>query len=223
MQLLTATCPYCKTDVDSTIDHVGNPIVCPTCNKPFELEVRSATVDSIREVDRSDIDQDVMGIEPKERTLLEVHPAIFRARPLTSLALLLLLVLAVSSLIASSAGSLAWGTTLWGPLSVAAWFSLFILLVLVGFVAYWTLISRMTKLTITDERTIHRYGLISRDTSEVQHDDVRNMQLDQTFLQRLLNIGTIAISSSGQDDLEVVARRIPNPGGVLETIREHQS
>ena len=41
--------------------------------------------------------------------------------------------------------------------------------------------------------------------------------------RRLLNYGDIAISSSGQDDFEIVAHDIPDPDRVLEIIRKNQS
>jgi len=37
-----------------------------------------------------------------------------------------------------------------------------------------------------------------------------------------LKIGSVAISSSGQDGMEVVARRLPNPERIIQLIRENQ-
>jgi len=84
------------------------------------------------------------------------------------------------------------------------------------------LLSQFTTLTVTNDRTIYQRGFVSRETSEVQHDDVRNIQLDQSFVQRLLNVGGVSISSSGQDDIEVVAKRLPNPKRIIELIRANQ-
>ena len=65
-------------------------------------------------------------------------------------------------------------------------------------------------------------GVINRRTSEVQHDDIRNIQVQQNLVERLVGAGTIAISSAGQDDMEIVARGIAHPQRVIETIRTHQ-
>jgi uncharacterized membrane protein YdbT with pleckstrin-like domain len=55
---------------------------------------------------------------------------------------------------------------------------------------------------------------ICRNTSEVQHHDVFNIQIDQSLFERLLRIGEIGISSSGQDDLGIVASRFPSPESI---------
>ncbi|MCA9012815.1 MAG: PH domain-containing protein [Planctomycetaceae bacterium] len=102
------------------------------------------------------------------------------------------------------------------------WLSVAALLVNALLILVWFVQSVSTTLTLTDSRTILRNGLISRESSEVQHDDVRNIQVNQTFFQRMLRIGDIGISSSGQDDLEIQINGIPNPGRIVKTIRENQ-
>ena len=84
------------------------------------------------------------------------------------------------------------------------------------------LLSQFTTLTVTDDRTTYQEGFVSRETSEVQHNDVRYIQLDQSLVQRLLGIGGVSISSSGQDNLEIVANRLPNPKRIIELIRANQ-
>lgn len=227
MQVLTAQCPYCQHEVDSTIEHLDGPVVCPSCEKPFEMEMPTAVVTSVHEIDEKAARHTKMASEPAERTLVEVHPVVFRARPIASilfivvgLAAAALIILAVTGM--SLAGYSFGGTMVLGPASIVVWLSAAALLVIAGMVGYWTLLSRFTTLTVTDDRTIYREGIVSRDTSEVQHDDVRNIQLDQTFMQRLLNVGGIGISSSGQDDLEVVAKGLPHPKQIIDLIRENQ-
>jgi uncharacterized membrane protein YdbT with pleckstrin-like domain len=92
-------------------------------------------------------------------------------------------------------------------------------LALLGF---WWLEVISATLTVTTKRTIHRTGILSRQTSEVRHNDVRNLQLDQSALERLFGVGDIAISSAGQANLEIVADAIPHPERIIETIRERQ-
>ena len=85
-------------------------------------------------------------------------------------------------------------------------------LVLVGFVMFffWWLKCIGTKLTVSTKRTTLRRGILSKSVSEVWHEDVRNVQLDQTFFQRLFSVGTIGISSSGQSGLEISVSGIPD-------------
>jgi len=103
-------------------------------------------------------------------------------------------------------------------------FSLAVLLclVVVGFVILlvWWIKSRGTVLTVTNERTILRTGILSKSLDEVWHRDVRNVVLEQRPMQRLFDVGRIAVSSAGQDDFEIVAEGIPFPGEVKRIIDE---
>ncbi|QDU93743.1 PH domain-containing protein [Lignipirellula cremea] len=227
MQVITTKCPYCHHEVDSTTDHLDGPVVCPSCHKPFEMEMPTAVVTSVREVDQNSADENRMATEPQELTLARVHPVVFRAHPFSSLLLACVALIALAGLVMSIAGMTVAGvalgeTRMLGPASLATWLCATVLLVVAGIVGYWKVLSQCTTLTVTDDRTIYQAGLIARETSEVQHDDVRNIQLDQTFAQRLLNIGGIGISSSGQDDLEIVATQLPHPKRIIDLIRENQ-
>jgi len=227
MQVLTAKCPYCQHEVDSTIENLDGPVVCPGCKKPFEMEMPTAVVTSVHEVDEEIINQERMATKREERTLAKVHPVVFRARPITTLILGLVFLVAVAALIMSFAGMAVAGYSLddtmtLGPASLLTWVCAITLSVIVAIVGYWMILSRFTTLTVTDDRTIYQEGIISRETSEVQHDDVRNIKLDQSFVQRLLGVGGVGISSSGQDDMEVVAKRLPNPERIIRLIRDNQ-
>ena len=96
-------------------------------------------------------------------------------------------------------------------------------LIATGFIISRCLNSLSTSLTITSSRSILHRGILSSSTSEVQHDDIRNIRADRSTIERLLNYGDIAISSSGQDDFEIVVHDIPDPEGVLKIIRSNQS
>jgi len=227
MQVLTTMCPYCQHEVDSTIEQLDGPVVCPACKKPFEMEMPTAIVTSVHEIDEKDASKKRMATKRDELTLAKVHPVVFRARPIATMILGLVFLIAVAAMVMSVAGMAIAGysldeTVTLGPASLLTWVCGFTLLGIAGIVGYWMLLSRFTTLTVTDNRTMYQEGIISRERSEVQHDDVRNIQLDQSFVQRLLKIGSVAISSSGQDDMEVVARRLPNPERIIQLIRENQ-
>ncbi|KLU05253.1 putative transmembrane protein [Rhodopirellula islandica] len=227
MQVLTTQCPYCHHEVDSTIEHLDGPVLCPSCEKPFEMEMPTAVVTAVHEVDEKTARENRMASEPEERTLVEVHPVVFRARPIATLVFSVVGIVAAVLILMSVAGMSLAGYALdemavIGPASIVVWLSAAALIVTAGVIGYWTLLSRFTTLTVTDDRTVYREGIVSRETSEVQHDDVRNIQLDQSFVQRLLNVGGIGISSSGQDDLEVVAKGLPHPKRIIDLIRENQ-
>ncbi len=215
MQVLASKCPYCGHSVETTVDHLEDRIVCPACHKPFKMEVPRVSVTSVREVE-GDHEESQPGFagEQGEETLRKVHPVIFRRRPLGT-AIILLTWVAVGFLFVQSRGADQFG--------MMGWLALALIICSLLVIAYWYILSVATTLTITDSRTIFREGIISRDTSEVQHDDVRNIQIEQSFLQRLTGAGDVGISSSGQDDLEIVARAMPDPEGIVDLIRANQN
>ena len=97
-------------------------------------------------------------------------------------------------------------------------------LILVGFVIFlvWWMRCKGTQLTITSERTRLRKGILSKSITEVWHQDVRNVQLNQTFFQRLLGVGSLGISSAGQAGLEISVSGIPDPEQVKDLIDQHR-
>jgi uncharacterized membrane protein YdbT with pleckstrin-like domain len=86
----------------------------------------------------------------------------------------------------------------------------------------WWLQTLGTKLTVTDERITLRKGILSKYTNEVFHTDIRNVQLDQSFFQRLFDVGTIAISTSGQEGIEISVQGIPHPQNVRDLIDKYR-
>jgi hypothetical protein len=202
MQLLTAKCPYCGRDVETTIDHTAEPIICPKCHKPFEMEIPSVEVTSVRQIEVLSTQENI-ATKPQEHTLHRVHPVVFRARPLGTLIVLIVTVAAVYGLWlgltmddSASEGRLLGSATL-ASVNWLLWISVAALIFVVGVVASWVTTSMTTTLIVTDSRTIFQRGIFRRDTSEVQHDDVRNIQIDQSLFERLLRIGEIGISSAG--------------------------
>ena len=93
-------------------------------------------------------------------------------------------------------------------------------LVGVGIVIFlvWWLRCKGTQLTITTDRTRLRKGILSKSITEVWHQDVRNVQLNQTFFQRLLGVGALGISSAGQAGLEISVSGIPDPEQVKDCL-----
>lgn len=74
--------------------------------------------------------------------------------------------------------------------------------------------------TVTSQRAVVRRGLLSRHEWELELRHVRDIQLKQSFGQRLLGNGTLEISSAGRDTAEVVFAGISNPDAVKELVRQ---
>ena len=106
------------------------------------------------------------------------------------------------------------------------WFVISVLLCAAGvglaILLIWWLGCKGTTLTVTDKRTILQRGLLSRYISEVLHRDVRNIQLSQTFFQRVFGVGSIGISSAAEEGTEIRVTGIPRPDEVRALIDAHR-
>jgi len=110
---------------------------------------------------------------------------------------------------------------LWAKLNdQTLYFALFIPLAVggLGLIAWWWFDRLSAAFEITTKRTIMHRGFFSKSSSEVVHDNIRNIQIDQSFLQRVTNVGRIGISSSGQDGVEIQVNHLANPDKLREII-----
>ena len=76
---------------------------------------------------------------------------------------------------------------------------LVLLVVVIGLfflVAAWINV-RSTEIAITTKRVIAKFGFIKRDTVEINLDKVEALRVEQGFLGRMLNYGTIFLSGAG--------------------------
>lgn len=105
-------------------------------------------------------------------------------------------------------------------------FVLTLLLCLVGIglfiLFFWWLDSLGTTLTVTNERTTLRKGILSKSLVEVWHQDVRNVQLYQSLGQRIFGVGKLGISSAGQGEIEIEVSGIPDPEKVKQLIDRYR-
>ena len=82
----------------------------------------------------------------------------------------------------------------------------------------WWLNTLGTRLTVTNTRITLRKGILSKYTNEVYHTDIRNVQIDQSLFQRILDVGTVGFSTAGQDGIEISVAGIPRPESVRDII-----
>jgi Bacterial PH domain len=105
---------------------------------------------------------------------------------------------------------------IWVPLNDRGvwWYLLFGTMTAGGFglIVWWWLDRFSASLEITTKRTIMHRGIFSKSSSEIVHDNIRNIQVTQSFLQRVTNVGKIGISSSGQDGVELEINHLRDPG-----------
>jgi len=93
----------------------------------------------------------------------------------------------------------------------------------VGFVIFgiWALKRRSASLTVTTRRTILRNGLLSKHVTEVPHVYALNIQLSQSFWERINHVGTIGFDSAAQPGVEI-AFYAPDPEKIKELIDRYR-
>ena len=78
---------------------------------------------------------------------------------------------------------------------------------------------RTTKYTITTQRLILESGVFSKEVQEIDLRYIDDTQFRQSFIQRMLGIGSVVIVS--KDVASHTLRGIPDPRGVRELIRSN--
>lgn len=211
----TYRCPFCAARVEVPTESVGRGIACTQCNRPFVAQAPDGVL--VEEVEGT-WRPAVRGVgRAGETTVATLHPEPFRGTPLRTLLFALFVVggLVGAIVIAARSGE---GT------GTAAGLGLCLLLVLVGALglAWGYALSRFESLEVTTRRSIWTRGILQRSVSEVEHEDIRNIQVQQGLMDRMLNVGQVAVSSAGQDDMEICVAGVRDPEGTVAIIRRHQ-
>lgn len=212
-------CDRCERTIEVEDHRAGQKIECPDCG---DVNVIPATTPHTSAIPARDAVSPTRhdraaaaGYPPElgpEVRVMSVHPALMRANPLVFLGMVVALL--------AGGGGLAWFGIL-GKNAGLRWLTwpsgallLFALVVLV----VWKIQKLSHSLEITTKRSVEKRGLLSRRTSEVLHDNIRNIQIEQTFLQRLMNVGTLSIASSGQEGVEIQVEDLPGPDDIRKVI-----
>lgn len=86
----------------------------------------------------------------------------------------------------------------------------------------WWLLASNTRLTVTNERVTFKTGILAKNIREIFLSDIRSIQIDQTFQQRIFNTGKVEISSSATADAEISISGIHNPYEIKRLIDEYR-
>jgi membrane protein YdbS with pleckstrin-like domain len=197
-------------------------ISCDNCEKRFQVDAelagQKAACPYCGDINRIPEERtpESRGLPPEqgpEREITTVRPALFRAHPFRALLIFFLFAGGIALAIWSNRGDQTW----------LMYLSLVPTAVGLVWAIYWIIKAHLwIRLTISNKRTVQHEGIITRRTSEVLHDHVRNVEIEQSFLQRILGTGSIGISSAGQDDIEIMVKDIPNPYAVKKLIDEYR-
>lgn len=102
-------------------------------------------------------------------------------------------------------------------------FLLYVLLIpVLGFGLYllirWWIKNYSTRLSLTETVVIFVQGIFNTRRTEVRMADIRTVHVEQNFKERILNTGSIMISSAGSDGYEIEVHGMPNPTKVRRLI-----
>jgi len=86
----------------------------------------------------------------------------------------------------------------------------------------WWLTCISIRLEITNKRARFRTGLLNKSYIELRHKDIRSVVVRQSFIQRMMGVGTIELSSSAEDDSVISVSGLRDPQKVAEIIQQHQ-
>jgi uncharacterized membrane protein YdbT with pleckstrin-like domain len=108
------------------------------------------------------------------------------------------------------------------PGSTGRWVGLSIVLVMLV-VAVAGLLRARTFYAATTERVVVRRGILSRHLQSTPSGRVQNINLDQTLLDRMLNIGAIDFDTAGTQEGAHDFRfgGVEDPRGVMQTVARH--
>jgi uncharacterized membrane protein YdbT with pleckstrin-like domain len=64
-------------------------------------------------------------------------------------------------------------------------------------------------------------GFIGRHSVEISTPNVRTIQVSQSLLQRILDVGDLQIGSAATNDYEICAKNLPNPYVIRDLIQAY--
>jgi uncharacterized membrane protein YdbT with pleckstrin-like domain len=79
---------------------------------------------------------------------------------------------------------------------------------------------RMMSWSVTSDRIIEQRGLIATRRREMELADIRSVEVDKRFWQRVLNLGDVLVASAASADFAIRLYDIAQPDLIAETVRK---
>jgi uncharacterized membrane protein YdbT with pleckstrin-like domain len=207
--MIEIVCDNCERTFEVSDDHAEGKVECPMCGDvnrvPAAAPAPAARAAAI----------DLPPASAAEKEIRVVRPAMFRAHPFRYLLVLLMAVGGLVLAIAAGTSDRIWGWLSWVGLVLCAAGAIW-------WIMWWLAAHLWIKVTITNKRTIRHEGIVRRHSTEVLHDHVRSVDINQNFLQRICKVGYIGIDSAGQDGIEIEIRDIPGPYEIKKLIDRYR-
>lgn len=147
-----------------------------------------------------------MDLHPGEEIVFEGHPSWRAVLTFYLGGIGIVIVAVVIGLVASGVA-----------LAVVLGAAVLALVVLVG------LVKRMaTRYVITTERLHIRRGILAKKTQETRVQRVQNVNTEQSFFERVMQVGTVDFDTAGSDDSEFRFVGVGNPEEVVRAVDRAQ-
>ena len=148
-----------------------------------------------------------MRLHPDEHVLYEGHPS---WRSIVAYYLQGLIVTIVAAVIGYVADGI--GLALGVALLIAA------LVLVAGFIRRLA-----TTYTITNQRLRIKRGIVARHIQQTAIERVQNVSTDQSFFERMLQVGTVDFDTAGTDDSDFKFQGVEDPEEVVDAVeRAHK-
>ena len=147
---------------------------------------------------------------------MDLHPGeqiVFQGRPIWRSILSFYITGFIGSVVIGVLVALIVSTTV----GVIVFLVLFGLDVLVGFIRRVS-----TRYTITTQRLRIERGLLSKHVQQTRIERVQNVNTNQTFVSRVLRVGTVDFDTAGTDDSDFTFTGVGNPHEVVEAVDRAQ-
>ena len=147
-----------------------------------------------------------MDLHPGEQIVFEGHPSWRGVLSFYLKGLLIALVIGVIVWFAASNGA-----------GIATFVGIFAVVVLVGFVM------RMgTHYVITNQRLRIRRGILAKRIQQTSIDRIQNVNTDQSFMDRVLRVGSVDFDTAGTDDSDFTFRGVAEPSDIVAAVDRAQ-
>jgi uncharacterized membrane protein YdbT with pleckstrin-like domain len=236
VQTVKFRCPHCHTPVDVDPQGEADVVVCPSCKKPFQVRVPIATSADgqvppavpARAQPEPGSPPAAIPVQaaapapappqppqpasaPEEQLLRTIQVAMVRRYPGRVLAYLVVIVALLAG--AAYLFNVNWVIVGWVAVAGAA--------IALGRLLLWWLRMHNTTLTITNRRAILETGILTRQKTEIDLDDLSDVQVHQGLFMQALNVGDLTLVSKGTDSArQVVIMAVPEAETVAQQVRE---
>lgn len=92
----------------------------------------------------------------------------------------------------------------------------------IAILLYWWLSAVSHELVVTPRRVRKRSGILSNRVTELEHRDVKNIQVSQGPIQNLMGTGTLRLSSAGQAGIELTMTDVDDPQSIRDLIYQQR-